>query len=186
MKKLLFLVTKESILKGKRILGIDNDSDALIVLKQEILKAAPNCHFEKATDYENAAQLLGSSTYDLVILDILSVRSFDLLRSAMDRFVPIPVVMLTPRSLNPEVLTRFVEMGARAFLPKEDLREIIPFLEDKFRFENIPAWKHLLAKLEGVFTEKFKNYKDYPGVAYYPALKKKMENNGLWDKERID
>jgi hypothetical protein len=47
-------------------------------------------------------------------------------------------------------------MGSRAFLPKEDLREIISFLEDKFRFKNIPGWRRLLEKLYRLFRSNLK------------------------------
>ena len=72
-----------SILNGKLILAVDDESDVLAVLEEEILGAAPECKFEKATTYEEAANKLESQTYDLVILDIMGVRGFDLLDLAV-------------------------------------------------------------------------------------------------------
>jgi hypothetical protein len=40
--------------------------------------------------------------------------------------------MLTAHALNPEALKHSIQMGARAYLPKEKLGEIVPFLEDIF------------------------------------------------------
>jgi DNA-binding response OmpR family regulator len=119
---------KESILNGKRILAVDDEPDVLEVLEGEILDSCPNCKVEKATSYETAADLLKSQTYDVVILDIMGVRGFELLELAVSR--NFRVAMLTAYSLNPESLKRSLEMGARVFLPKEKLGEIIPFLED--------------------------------------------------------
>jgi hypothetical protein len=40
---------KESILNGKRILAVDDEPDVLTILEEEILGAAQNCYFDKAT-----------------------------------------------------------------------------------------------------------------------------------------
>ena len=60
--------------------------------------------------------------------------------------------MLTAHALSPEALKRSVEMGARAYLPKEELGEIVPFLEDVLLHEYLPGWKQLLKKLENFFN----------------------------------
>jgi len=143
---------KESILNGKRTLGVDDEPDVLAVLEEEILEAAPNCYFDKATNYQKASEFLVSFTYDLVILDIMGVRGFDLLKLAVDRPLPFPVVMLTAHALNPETLRQSIEMGARAYLPKEKLGEVVPFLEDVLRYENLPGWGRLFENLLGFFN----------------------------------
>ena len=107
---------------------VDDEPDVLEVLEGEILDSCPNCKVDKATSYETAADLLKSQTYDLVILDIMGVRGFELLDLAVSR--NFKVAMLTAHSLNPASLKRSIEMGARVYLPKEKLGEIVPFLED--------------------------------------------------------
>jgi len=62
-------------------------------LEEEILGAAPKCKFQKAITYEEAAKKLESQAYDIVILDIMGVRGFDLLDLAVRR--NLKVVMLT-------------------------------------------------------------------------------------------
>ena len=145
----------ESILNGKMILGVDDEPDVLTVLEDEILDTAPNCHFYKATDYWKATELLATFTYDLVILDIMGVRGFDLLDQAANRPFPFPVVMLTAHSLNPQALRRSIEMGARAYLPKEKLGEVVPFLEDVLKYETLPGWSRLLQNLLGFFNARW-------------------------------
>jgi len=145
----------ESILNGKRILVVDDEPDVLNVLEEEILGAAPKCKVEKANTYEKAAQKLESQTYDVVILDIMGVRGFDLLKLAVSR--NFRVAMLTAHALNPEALKRSFEMKARAYLPKEKLGEIVPFLEDVLKYEYLPGWKRLLEKLQGFFDSKFES-----------------------------
>jgi CheY-like chemotaxis protein len=147
---------KESILNGKRILAVDDEPDILSVLEEEILEAAPGCKIDKATTYEEAVQKMVSWTYDVVVLDIMGVRGFDLLTLAVNR--NFPVAMLTAHALTPEALKQSVEMKARAYLPKEKLGEIVPFLEDVLTYEYLPGWKRLLKKLEGFFNARWGDY----------------------------
>ena len=119
-----------SVLDGKRILAVDDEPDVLEVLKEEITAAAPACRFETATTFEQATGLLSSWSYDLLILDIMGVRGFDLLQNAVVRPYPIPTVMLTAHAFSPDALKKSIELGARAYLPKERLGAIVPFLED--------------------------------------------------------
>lgn len=146
---------KESILNGKSFLAVDDEPDILAVLKEEILGACSNCRFDTATTYEKAAELLKSNPYDVVILDIMGVRGFDLLELAVSR--NLRVAMLTAHALTPEALKRSYEMKARAYLPKEKLGEIVPFLEDVLTYEYIPGWKRLIEKLKGFFDTKFES-----------------------------
>ena len=76
---------KESVLSKRRILAVDDEPDVLMLLEEEILDACPSCQLDKATRYEEAAQLLASWTYDLVILDIMGVRGFERLEDVVSR-----------------------------------------------------------------------------------------------------
>lgn len=145
----------DSILNGKLILAVDDEPDVLATLEDEIKGAAPNCKFEKAATYEEAVEKLNSKNYDVVILDIMGVRGFDLLDFAVKR--NFRVVMLTAHALSPEALKRSFEMKARAYLPKEKLGEVVPFLEDVLKYEYLPGWKRLLEKLKGFFDSKFES-----------------------------
>jgi CheY-like chemotaxis protein len=146
---------KESVLDGKKILAVDDEPDVLTVLEEEIIEACPKCTFDKATTYESAVKKLESSNYDVVILDIMGVRGFDLLELAVKKGMK--VAMLTAHALSAEALKRSHEMGARAYLPKEKLGEIAPFLEDVLNYEFESGWKRLFEKLHGFFTEKFES-----------------------------
>ncbi len=145
----------DSMLNGKAILAVDDEPDVLTTLEEEIKGAAPNCKFEKATTYDEAAKKLESKHFDVVILDIMGVRGFDLLDLAVKK--NLKVAMLTAHALNPEALKRSFEMKARAYLPKEKLGEVVPFLEDVLNYEYLPGWKRLLGKLKGFFDTKFES-----------------------------
>jgi CheY-like chemotaxis protein len=149
----------ESILNGKRILAVDDEPDVLTVLEEEILNSCPNCTIDKATNYEAGVKLLESGDYDIVILDIMGVRGFELLELAVSR--DFRVAMLTAHALTPDALKKSHDLGARAYLPKDKLGEIVPFLEDVIQFEYKPGWKRLLDKLEVYFDRRFEqNWKD--------------------------
>lgn len=143
----------DSILDGKRILAVDDEADILRVLEDEILYACPSCTFEKATDYDSASLLIETRTYDVIILDIMGVRGFDLLEKAVHR--GFKVAMLTAHALTPEALERSIKLQARAYLPKDRLGEVVPFLEDILTLDYVSCWKRLFKKLDTLFDEEF-------------------------------
>jgi CheY-like chemotaxis protein len=145
----------ESILNGKKILAVDDEPDVLAVLEEEIMDACPNCSLDKATTYESAAKLIESKPYDVVILDIMGVRGFDLLELAVKK--DLKVAMLTAHALSPEALKKSIEMKARAYLPKEKLGEVVPFLEDMLKYDYESGWKRLFDQLYDFFTDKFES-----------------------------
>ncbi len=137
------------ILNETRILAVDDEPDILTTLEADIMSSCPRCTFDKATTYQRAQELIRGWTYDLIILDIMGVRGFDLLELAVANNRP--VVMLTAHSLNPEALKRSIEMGARAYLPKDKLGEVVPFLEDVLKYESLTGWGRLLGNLKVFF-----------------------------------
>ena len=143
----------KSLLDGKRILAVDDEPDVLAVLEEEIGDACTDCKIDKATTYEEAAGLLASRAYDLAILDIMGVRGFDLLEIAVKRNCK--VAMLTAHALSSEALLKSHQLGARAYLPKEKLKEIVPFLEDVLQYEFQTGWTRLLDKLATFFSDRF-------------------------------
>lgn len=145
----------KSILDGKRILAVDDEPDILSILEGEIMDACPGCKFDKASNYEDAARLLEANHYDVVILDIMGVRGFDLLDIAVKR--GFKVAMLTAHALTPEALKKSYDMKAHAYLPKEKMSEIVPFLEDVLKYDYSTGWQRLLQKLHGFFNDAFES-----------------------------
>ena len=156
----------ESILNGKKILVIDDEPDVLAVVEEEILDACPSTTIEKETTYDKAADLLKSNSYDLVILDIMGVRGFDLLEIAVNR--GFKVAMLTAHALAPEALKKSHDLGARAYLPKTKLGGLVPFLEDVLKYDHETGWKRLIKKLENYFDEQFEpEWKKKSGITFW-------------------
>jgi DNA-binding response OmpR family regulator len=141
-----------NILKNKHILVVDDEPDVLETL-EDLLENFEGLTLDKANNYESGYQLLRSWSYDLVILDIMGVRGFDLLNAAVS--LGFPTIMLTAHALSLESLKKSIEMGARAFLPKEKMVEIASFLEDVLRLEYQSAWLRSFERLRSVFKAKF-------------------------------
>ena len=150
-------MTKEDILKNKKILVVDDEKDILETM-DELL---PMCMLTKASGFEDAKDLLESDYFDLAILDIMGVNGFSLLETAKER--RIPAAMLTANALNPENTVKSFKEGAAYYIPKEKMSEIRTHLVDIF--ESIEKgksfWERWLDRFSGYYDEKFgKNWKD--------------------------
>lgn len=141
-----------SILNRKRILAVDDEPDVLESLAEQ-LEDFEGLVLDKATDFETGYHLLRSWTYDLVILDIMGVRGFDLLNASV--FLGFPTVMLTAHVLSVRALKKSIEMGARAYIPKESMGDIVQFLEDVLVLDRRAGWKKVFERLGGFFNKKF-------------------------------
>ncbi len=145
-------MAESEILKDKLILAVDDEEDVLEIIDEELSEAA-DCTLHMATTFEKAQQYLVSYTYDLVILDIMGVRGFDLLQIADN--AGFPVVMLTAHAFTPDALKKSIELGARAYLPKEKLGNLAPFLEDVLKLSYKSAWKSAIDQVGTLFDKKF-------------------------------
>jgi DNA-binding response OmpR family regulator len=160
------ITMKESILNYKKLLIVDDEPDVLAVIKGEILQSCPDSKMDKAYNYEKAAELLQSKDYDLVVLDIMGVRGFDLLEIAVNR--KFKVAMLTAHALSPEALKKSHDMGAMAYLPKDKLGELVPFLEDVLKNGYKTGWQRLMDKLGNYYDATFEpDWKDKAGIKYW-------------------
>jgi DNA-binding response OmpR family regulator len=156
----------KSVLDGRQNLVVDDEPDNMAGLEEEIKHECSQCTVEKATTYEQAHDLLKKNDYDIVVLDIMGVRGFDLLEEAVKR--KMRVAMLTAHSLSPDAMKKSHDLGARAYLPKDKLGEIVPFLEDILQYEHKTGWRRLLEKLENFYDERFEgDWKEKSGITYW-------------------
>ena len=65
--------------------------------------------------------------------------------------------MLTAHALNFEALSKSYDLGAMAYLPKDELENLVPFLEDVLQHNYETMWHLLKQKLEAYFTKKFQS-----------------------------
>lgn len=144
-------MAENDILKGKKILAVDDEPDVLDTLKEML----DECDVETATEYETAKELLESRVYDAAILDIMGVRGFDLLKIAMKR--KIPALMLTAHGLNPDNLIDSVKIGAKSYIPKDKISDIDIYLKEIFlaREKGIEKSGNWFARLGSYFDDRF-------------------------------
>jgi DNA-binding response OmpR family regulator len=113
---------KEDILKGKKVLIVDDEPDVLDTL-EELLSM---CQVVKATSFEEAKQYLKKQSFDMAILDIMGVNGYDLLDIAVAKKVT--AVMLTAYALSPEDMMKSFKCGAAFYVPKDKISDIVSFL----------------------------------------------------------
>jgi len=139
----------ESPLSGKTILAVDDEPDVLDTL-EELLDM---CRVVKKSNYEDAVAYLNSEGPDLAILDIMGVNGFDLLQRSVAK--KIDAVMLTAHAFSVEALKKSLDLGARAYLPKEKMADIVSFLEDVVTMEHRENWQRLFNRLGGLLNATF-------------------------------
>ena len=142
---------KESFLKNKQILAVDDEEDIL----ETIVDILDESNVDTAGDYHSASAKIKNQRYDLAILDIMGVNGLQLLEETVEQ--GIPTVMLTAHAISPETLMESIQKGAISYLPKEslvDLDELLNALLAAYD-RGDPPWKLLFEKLGEYFDHRF-------------------------------
>lgn len=138
------------ILKGKRLLAVDDEPDVLEIIV-EVLDPA---EVVTAPSFDAAHALITKESFDLVILDIMGVNGFALLETC--RKNKLPAAMLTAHAVNVESVNLAIRLGAVSFLPKEELHRlptlISEILEDVEQGRT--HWEKLFRRLGSFFKDK--------------------------------
>ncbi len=142
-------MTTQDILQGKTILAVDDEPDILEALADEL----DMCRVIGKTTYEDALDALDTESPDLVILDIMGVKGFELLKACTER--GLPAVMLTAHAFNLEALKKSLDLGARGFFPKERIAELPAFLNEVLGKDVEASWQHLFERLGEFFNATF-------------------------------
>ena len=143
-------MTDTDLLKGKKILIVDDEPDVLEVL-EELLDM---CEIYRAENFEDAKGLLASQAFDAAILDIMGVNGYGLLKIAKQK--NIPALMLTAHAFTPDNLKKSIKEGAYSYIPKEELAQIADHLINvlKAAKEGSNPWKAWQEKLPTTYFEK--------------------------------
>ncbi len=138
------------VLKGKKILAVDDESDVLAMVQEQL----EVCEVSTASSYEQAKELLLKDSFDLVLLDIMGVNGFALLEICREK--GLPAAMLTAHALNIDSVNRAVLLGAVSFLPKEELANLDTHLAEIFEglAEGRSHWRKLFDRLGSFFKER--------------------------------
>lgn len=143
-------MVNEDRLKGKRILVVDDEPDVLEIL-EELLDM---CKVVKATNFEDAKELLETQHFDMAILDIMGVSGYYLLGIANEKKVI--AVMLTAHALTPEDIMRSYREGAASYVPKDQITHITTFLNDilEAKEKGRHSWWRWFERLSNAYWEK--------------------------------
>lgn len=138
-----------SSIEGKTILAVDDEPDVLDTLADLL----DRCQVVTKSRYDDAVVYLNNNRPDLAILDIMGVNGFDLLKQCVAK--KIDAVMLTAHAFSVETLKKSLDLGARAYLPKEKMADIASFLEDVVTMEHKENWQRLFERLGGFLNASF-------------------------------
>lgn len=138
-------------LQYKRILIVDDEPDVLETL-EELLT---DNEIIKASNFDEAKNLLETQYFDIAILDIMGVDGYKLLEIAKGR--DIIAVMLTAHALTVEDTVKSYKEGAALYIPKEKISEITTYLNDVLEAEEQGKnfWWRWLDRFASYYDRKF-------------------------------
>ena len=144
-------MTEKDLLDGKRILIVDDEPDILETLADLLTM----CMVTKASNFEQAKELLENQYFDMAILDIMGVEGYKLLDMCNEKGVI--GVMLTAYAMTPEDIKRSYESGAASFVPKEKMAEITTYMSDIYeaKEKGKTLWWRWYDRLANYFEKKF-------------------------------
>ena len=144
-------MSKDDLLKGKRILIVDDEPDVLETLEDYLNM----CDIVKASRFDEAIDLLGSMYFDMAIIDIMGVDGYKILEIANDKKVL--SVMLTAHALSPDNIVRSYKEGAASYIPKDEMSDITIFLTDilEAKEKGKSFWWRWLERLDSYCEKKF-------------------------------
>lgn len=144
-------MSEKSLIDDKRVLIVDDEPDVLETLAELL----PMCDVVKATNFEEAKELLQTQYFDIAILDIMGVDGYALLEIANTREV-IPV-MLTAHALSPDNIVKSYKEGAASYVPKDEMVNIVTFLNDilEAKEQGKSTWWRWFDRLGNYLDKKF-------------------------------
>ena len=141
----------EKMLKGKRVLIVDDEPDVLELLT-ELLDM---CKVDSASSFEEAKELLENNYYNIAVLDIMGVQGYELLEIANKR--EIPALMLTAHAISEEHLKKSIQKGASFYAPKDEINKIATFVADvlEAREKKKNVWAKWYERMSGFCDRRF-------------------------------
>jgi len=141
----------KKLLKGKRILIVDDEQDIL----QTLAEMLDMCRVDTASTFESAKELLDKNYYDIAILDIMGVKGYELL--GITKKKNIPALMLTAHALTKEDLKKSIRQGASFFAPKDEINSIEVFIADvlEAKEKNKNIWTRWYERLSSFWDRRF-------------------------------
>jgi DNA-binding response OmpR family regulator len=142
---------KEDMLKGKKILLVDDEPDVLDTLEDML----SDCDVVKAKSFEEAKKCLEAQSFDMAVLDIMGVNGYELLEIAVKKKVT--AVMLTAHALSPEDTMKSFRGGAAYYVPKDKIAEMPKILANilDLKSQGKNTWMPFVGWAEAYYSAKF-------------------------------
>lgn len=152
-------MTKKDLIKGKRIVIVDDEPDVLETL-EDLLSTAD---VTTAGNFADAKKLMETERFDIAILDIMGVNGYELLKIANQK--NITAVMLTAHAFTPEDTIKSHREGAALYVPKDRMIDIVTYLDDVLEAEQKgkSTWWRWIDRFAALYDKKFERdwqYKD--------------------------
>ena len=137
------------IWRDKLVLAVDDEEDVLRTIQDE-LSNCPGVLVHVAQTFVEASGHLVSFTYDLVVIGTVGARGRDILNFAVDH--NFPVVLLANQALDPYPMVKYVQPGARGYLPKDQLNLLVPLLEEVMGLSSQSMWQKVIDQVGTLFS----------------------------------
>lgn len=156
-------MTKKDLIKGKRILIVDDEPDVLETL-EDLLSTAK---ITTAGSFEEAKRLMDTEHFDIAILDIMGVNGYELLKIATQK--KIMAIMLTAHAFTPEDTMKSHKEGAALYVPKDKMIDIVTYLDDVLEAEQKgkTTWWRWIERFADLYDQKFEKDWQYKDQAFW-------------------
>jgi len=141
----------KKLLDGKKILIVDDEPEVLETLEDFLSMS----DITKATNFDEAKELLENQDFDLAILDIMGVDGYRLLEIANEKKVI--AIMLTAHALSIQNTFKAYQEGAASYIPKDEMAYIDVYLNDilEAREKEKSFWWRWRERLGPYYDKKF-------------------------------
>lgn len=156
-------MTKKDLIKGKRILIVDDEPDVLETL-EELLSTAK---ITTAGSFADAKRLMEAEPFDIAILDIMGVNGYELLKVATEK--KITAIMLTAHAFTPEDTMKSHKEGAALYVPKDRMIDIVTYLDDvlEAKEKGKTTWWRWIERFADLYDQKFEKDWQYKDQAFW-------------------
>jgi DNA-binding NtrC family response regulator len=160
------IMTKKDLIKGKRILIVDDEPDVLETL-EDLLSTAK---ITTAGAFEDAKRHMEEEHFDIAILDIMGVNGYELLKIATQKNMT--AIMLTAHAFTPEDTMKSHQEGAALYVPKDRMIDIVTYLDDVLEAQQKgkTTWWRWIDRFADLYDQKFEKDWRYKDKAFWKGF----------------
>jgi DNA-binding NtrC family response regulator len=159
-------MTKKDLIKGKRILIVDDEPDVLETLEDLL----PTAKITTAGTSEDAKKQMATEHFDIAILDIMGVNGYELLKIATQK--KMTAIMLTAHAFTPDDTMKSYQEGAALYVPKDKMIDIVTYLDDVLEAEQKgkTTWWRWVDRFADLYDQKFEKDWRYKDKAFWKGF----------------